>query len=245
MKNKHYEQHLRALSKESIPSFETLFPSYKKPKRWPGWQKRFVFAPVLTILIFTLAVWFFQPSEPTFSTLYLEINPSLQITIDDNEVIVDVIPLNDDASNLPLRSYIDLSYDDFLDQWFKDVAERLEWDEDRLILFDVIGENATLNEKLAQRLESTLNSHPLFTEHPATVMRQHMGALSKPELDAARNLGIGLMRYRLAQAIADENEDLTFEEILDLPVRDLIQRRPEPPVQPSPPGRPSIFPPRR
>lgn len=244
MKNKHYEQHLRALSSESIPSFETLFPSYKSPKRWPSWQRRFAFAPVLTILVISLTIWFFQPSEPAFSTLYLEINPSLQIIIDEHETIVDVIPLNDDAVSYPLRSYLNLSYDDFLDQWFNDVAERLDWDEERLILFDVSGDNSSLNEKLAQRLESTLFAHPLFDEHPATIMRQHVGPLSMPGLDEARNLGIGLMRYRLAMAIAEESDDLTFEDVLDLPIRDLIQRRPEPPVQPSPPRRPSILPPR-
>ncbi len=248
MKDKSYERHLRTLAKERIPEFSTLFPSYANTKRAPRWRQRWVFAPILTILVFTFAVWFFQPSEPSFTVLYLEINPSLQVTIDDKETVIDVLALNDDASRLPLTSYLNLSYDDFVDQWFKDVADDLSWDQERLILFDLIGENVSLNEALAERLEALIMRHPLLREHPVMVLRDRMGALSMPELDEARSMNVGLMRYRLAAAVAQRDDALTIEEALDLPVRDLIERRPMPPMHPTPTPpsrRPNIPMPRR
>ena len=238
--SKSFERRFRQLAETDIPSIERLLPSYQKPRRRGSF--RWTLAPVMTVLLIALVLGFLRTSDEPLTVLYLEVNPSVQVLLDEEEAIVDVVALNEDANQLPLASYVGLSYDDFLSQWLSDVNDRGFIDENSVILFDVLGSRMELNDELSQRLETLFSSHPVFDLHPATLARSPMDALTMEDMDEARAMGISVMRYHLAKRIAEDHPDLEIQEVLEMPMRELVDR--VPPRMEPPRGRPDFFPPR-
>ncbi len=238
--SKRFERRFKQMAEADIPSMEHLLPSYQKHRR--RWVTRWTFAPVMTMLVLAFIIGFLRSSDDHVTILFLEVNPSIQVLLDDQEMVVEVIALNSDANQLPLTSYVNLSYDDFLTQWLNDVNERGFIHEDSVVLFDVFGSRDALNDELSQRLETLFRAHPVFDQHPATIARSPMNALTMEDMDEARARGISVMRYHSAQRVAENTPDLELQEALEMPMRDLVDRVP-PRVEP-PRGRPDFFPPR-
>lgn len=238
--SKKFERRFRQMAEADIPSMARLLPSYQKPRR--RWLTKWTLAPAMTMLVLMLALGFLRYTDDPFTVLYLEVNPSIQVRLDDQEMVVDIIPLNDDANQLPLTNYLGLNYDEFLNQWLNDVNERGFIHENSVILFDILGSNNELSDQLSQRLETLFRSHPVFDQHPATLARSPMNGLTAADMDEARALGISVMRYHLAQRIAENTPDLEIQEALEMPMRELVDRVP-PRVEP-PRGRPDFLPPR-
>ncbi len=160
------------------------------------------------------------------SALYFEVNPSFQLSMDDNDMITAFTALNDDGEALkentgdlegkPFEEAIDIIIDEALELGMINADEQM-------LLYDVVSENAELQQRHLDLLEDKLNRVKNERALGFEMARGIGGMPTETELDIVRDYDIGIMQARIIGNILSETDEYTFEELLEYSMRDLMQ----------------------
>lgn len=156
----------------------------------------------------------------------VDINPSIEFVVDSNDVVESFIFLNEDAAILCSDlDFVGMNIDDAIELFVQTATEAGYIDpegDDNAVLITVLGEDGEEPrlEQIRDRIRDRLNRH---------FARQFINALVLTEeftqedlLLQAEELGVTAGKLKLALAAVVSDETLVLEELLELPVKDIL-----------------------
>lgn len=165
--------------------------------------------------LFLIAFTFFYQlsyKETAYAVVSLDINPSIQIEVDNNKTILKVEGMNNDGKNIDFKDLKGLNINDGI-QKIKDILVEknyLKENRDVLVAFALVNEdeNTDYEESVLGVIQST------FKSEKVTYVKGN-----KEDVKEAKSAGISLGRYEVLQ-VADENEK---KEIDKAPVKEITE----------------------
>ena len=165
MKNSSTEAYLKTLAKESTPDLRNTIkkdPRFKVTQKRSPFNLKAVFAMgSLAMAAIILTVFLsMSPSLPQATTsIFIAINPEIQIDIDDDDEILEIIPLNSDATHIIEQLNIE-DLDD-LTSLIENIIEKAillgYLDEDNPhVMYDVIRSDGQVPSHVLNRIESMI-----------------------------------------------------------------------------------------
>ncbi|MGI6033035.1 MAG: anti-sigma-I factor RsgI family protein [Coriobacteriales bacterium] len=155
-------------------------------------------------------------SLATQAIVGIDINPSLELTVEEDGAVTDVRAVNDDAEAvLESVDVVGKSYDEALAELFASEELQPYLTDQSLVEIDVLTDNDELASQLMSKSSSELDS--LSCE--GNCMRA-----SEEDYNAAKQAGMGMGRYRAACELIAVDPSVTLEECSHMSMRELRDR---------------------
>lgn len=199
---------------------------YKQKEQRSGMMKKFrTVAAVAAALLIMVSAGVFMNQDEVVSYVMVDINPSVQLEVDSNELVIGYSALNDDATTLELDYVIGLSIEEAVEYIATQAEEAGFLDtedltDDFVLITTVSEEDGEDIKELLEALKET--SEVLMGVNVAVI------DATKEEMDAAieHNLPVGLVaaedgstdleNYTVKEYFKDENNRAAFEEKGDI-----------------------------
>lgn len=175
-------------------------------------------------LIFTLCLstWLFYFRLP-YSTIYLDVNPSIKIVTNRQDQVLSVTALNHDAEKvLGDQDYKNTDLSNTVDALLTALV-RLGYlsNEKNVIMISVENSNTEKADHLALSLDQKILDHSSQQSISLTVLRQVLTEDKETSALAAEN-DISAGKMKLIQQIVSSNNTLTIHELAHMSMKDLI-----------------------
>jgi hypothetical protein len=186
----------------------------------------------LGILVFslvaalTLAACTESANEVQGYYVAVDINPSIEFVVDEDDVVESFIFLNEDAEILCVDlDFTGMNIDDAIELFVQTATEAGYIDpegEDNAVLITVLGEDGQEEQcaTIRERIRNSLNKHFAKNYINAVVLTEDF---TQEDLVAqAEVLGVTPGKLKLALAAQIGDETLVLEELLEMPVKDIL-----------------------
>lgn len=155
------------------------------------------------------------------STIILDINPSVKITLNKKEKVLDVIPLNDDAKKIISDDLKGKKIEKAIETITETVIEKGFIEDQKVaILINVTGSIESNN--IEQILETKFNNKQI----ECNIIIQETNNKS---VENAKKYDISESKASFIEEIIEKNEDLTFEDLKDKSIQELNEIKEEEP----------------
>ncbi|MFW6319933.1 MAG: lipoprotein, partial [Bacillota bacterium] len=157
------------------------------------------------------------PNASTYTYTSIDINPAIEFVVDEDNIVVSVYYANEDAEivatdlelvGLPLDEAIEIYIDAAIETGYIDVDSNEN-------IITVTNPDDTEEDAVKDDVEAILSERGIG----AAIFG---GEMSEDYVALAEEYDIDVGRARLVSRAADLDEDLTFEEALELPHRDIM-----------------------
>ena len=186
---------------------------------------------VITLIIFTA---FIRNNDPVVaSTITLEVNPSIQITLDEDDKVITVTALSDDGEAVVSRdiTYLGMSLDEVLEVLIARLEARgylvTTTDDSNIILIDVTATNETIRNRVETALRNKLNTEMGRLPAPHWVLNARDIPLTEEQRQAAMEDHRVAMYTRakmmLIYRIHALDDSYTVEDLIPLTIRELYR----------------------
>ncbi len=156
----------------------------------------------------------------------IDINPSIEFVVNEEDVVESFIFLNEDAELLCVDlDFTGMNIDDAIELFVQTATEAGYIDpegEDNAVLVTVIGEDGQEEqcEEIKTRIKNRLNKHFARNYISALVLTEDF---TQEDLVAqAEDLGVSPGKLKLALAAQMSDDTLVLEELLEMPVKDIM-----------------------
>ena len=249
MNDQNLKTRIKQAAQENVPDVRSRVLAQAKPStQGTRHPYRYAFAGALAVMLLALiALW--PATVDVYATVHLDVNPSIAIDLDDEERILEVRALNDDAQLL-LSSIDVASFDtleELIDAIIDEAIARGIMTEDRpFVMIDITGDDAAFVEGLYGHLSHRIPEHAMGRIPNVEVIRGHSHDAVPDEVARAREHGMNVQRLRLIDALVDAT-DYDFDTLKAMQINELVQLardhdvdtdRPGPPHTPGPPNQP-------
>lgn len=187
--------------------------------------------------IFVLAIVLFSvlSSSPSIdpvvaSTVTIDINPSLVITLDEDDNVINLSAINTDGELLidPDIKFQGLSLERTIEIIIEKAIEKgfiIDDDEDNIFLIDVLSNKQEVQERVQAALEMKINSEMSQAGKKVQVRTENRQALTDEEKTELKNKSdqykLSSAKLYLINRIIDEDSTYTIDDLKDLSVREL------------------------
>jgi hypothetical protein len=160
------------------------------------------------------------------STVYIDINPSFEIDVDDNDNIIALRAINSDAEHIKqlLNSYLNQNIytviDDIID---RAIDENYLNADNPYVMIDVKGQSSTRETVLIETIESRIPAHAEARMQHVEMIRGNAQNPTDDEQEAARNHHMSMMKLRTIETILSLTDDYTFEDLETQSTGELVQ----------------------
>ena len=180
--------------------------------KYSTFMKSFGSIAALFLLVFTF--FYYMNISKTVAIVSLDINPSIQIEVDNNQNIIKVIGMNDDGKNIDFSQVKGCNINDGI-KVIKDILvekEYLKNNKDVLVGFAFVknGEQPTYEDEIKEAVLTNFDTENVT----------YLKAEDKKDVEVAKEQGISLGRYE-ASKVVDEN---TKKKIVDAPVKEITEQ---------------------
>lgn len=198
---------------EDIAKVTEIKSSTNSKFKYNSFMKTFGSMAAMILLAFTF--FFNMNYSKTVAVVSLDINPSIQIEVDNNQNILKVTGINDDGRNIDFSGIEGKNINDGI-KAIKDILvekEFLKENKDVLVGFAFVknGEKADYEDEIK---EAVLNN---FDTENVTYIK----AEDKTDVKEAEQQGISLGRYEAAKTVVDEE---TKKKIANVPVKEITEK---------------------
>ncbi len=251
MNEKDLKQYIKTQAQRDVPDLkQEILAKARQNQAKPGFFEQFKRKPLQLVSAFSLVfitaflvISFIGQTEdsPSYSTLYLDINPAFQIDFDEDETIINVITLSNEAdiiySRLPdfkttaLDDYLDLIVDASIDLGYLT-------EENPYIMIDIIDQNQDRHEAMLTALESRIPEHAHARIPNIEIVRGNAHTPDQSDDHPSDLPPMTPQRLRIIEAIALES-DYTFEDLENMNMSELMRIAREYGVELHPGGRPN------
>ncbi len=180
----------------------------------------------MAVLVIMLGgfLFFSQPQpETSSSSLYMEVNPSFELKVKDDDTIETFIAHNDDAKTLNGSDIEGQPFETGIENLLVDAIEKGLIDPDQSsILYDVLSEDESIESRHLSMVESVLESIKDDHMPGVHIARGIGGPPSQNEQDIVQKHDIGHMHARIIGQILLEDEDAVIEDYLDKSIPELM-----------------------
>ncbi|MFP4286903.1 MAG: hypothetical protein ACLFRI_04315 [Candidatus Izemoplasmataceae bacterium] len=178
---------------------------------------------VILALIFTLNFNNPQPIEAS-STVYIEINPALEIDLNEEDEIIAIRVKNQKAQEIldNLIDYEGQKVDVFIERLIQKAIERgYLSSENPFVMYDISGKNTVITARIEAMLNERVPEIAQRNLPGLAFVHGNAKNLTQEEINNAREHNINVMKYRLIQTILENNDTYTFDELKALSIGEL------------------------
>lgn len=197
-------------------------------------SKGFRYSFASTIMIVILAVMMLSGNTETqvyASTITLEINPQIQITLDENDNVIEVTAINDDGDNIVNHDieYKGLTIDELIEYLINKFDDQgiLISNEDNVILIHVDGVSTEVQERVLLKVERKIEVEALRHNKIMKFVKTNEYNLTEKQVkeltSLAREFKVSPQRLILMQQIRSLDETHTLRELAKLNMRELYR----------------------
>lgn len=160
------------------------------------------------------------------STIYMDINPSFEIDVDEDNNIIALRAINSDAEHIKglLNQYQNKNVytviDDIIDHA---IDENYLNTDNPYVMIDVKGKSVTRETALIESIESRIPEHAQNRMPNIQMVRGNAQNPTDEEKEAARDHHMSMMKLRTIEAILELTDDYTFEYLETKTSGELIQ----------------------
>ena len=194
-----------------------------KPKRKKSWQKAFASCAAALILVIGGAAYF-NSGNSAFAVVGLDVNPSVEISINKNEEVISADAINEDGEQI--LQDLDLEGTDLNVACDALVGAMLTkgylTDTSNGLLVSVRSDNEGRGKEIENRLSESLNAYLENSEVAAAIVGEFVGNDADVEAFAQENhISLG-KAWLISTLINTGDPKMTKESLLQLSVKDLI-----------------------
>ncbi|MGS0971802.1 MAG: anti-sigma-I factor RsgI family protein [Candidatus Izemoplasmataceae bacterium] len=237
MKNKKFKQELKTMFTDETP--DVLSKIKQDPRfRVPVQEKRsifdvfkqtrfsYVFSSIFVLGILVIGMLLTQntTTEVIASTITIDINPSVELLLNEDDEIVEINAINEDAEALidDQEHYKGMNIDTAIRNLIQNaINQGYIVNEDNYILVNVVSENADKKALVQEKLENAFARESMRHNQPFDV-RNMVRELTENAKETAQNMRLSGAKYELIQTILEASDTNTFEELQNKSIRELF-----------------------
>jgi len=162
-----------------------------------------------------------ENNNEVVSILTIDVNPSIQINLDKNNIVINVIPLNDDSKLLLAdKKFYGKTIENTLETIISLLKEKNYFDEGtNAILINVKSNDKELSDTVQEKVETITKDKEINVE---VIM---LSVEENEELkDLAEKNNITISKAYYIEEIIKEQDELTFEELKDLSINEISKK---------------------
>jgi len=238
MKKNEFEHYLKDTLHEETPDVLSKIkedPRFRVPKK-EGFSLRtifsthkvsYVFSSIFVLGLLVVAMLFSQSTtnEVIASTVTIDINPSVELLLDEDDTIIEIRAINTDAENLIQNQarFKGLNIDTAIRYLIQEAINRgVIEDTETSILVNVSSENAERRVLIQEKLEAAFRRESMRHNQPFDVHNM-VKELTENIQKQAENKHMTGAKYQLIQAILESTDLYSFEDLQDQSIRELFQ----------------------
>lgn len=234
MMNKDLEKIIYAAAERDVPNVQASIMAEYRMKKAQN-KHRFGFrlplrplqlaSMMLILLIIGFVAMYDHPVQDSYATVYIDINPSLEFDIDEEDIIRDARLWNDEATLLLADvDYMDQPLYDVLDD-IVDQAITLNYlNEDHpYIILDIANREEHERINTLALVENRMKHHASDRVPNFDIIRGNAQNIQPDEQSGAHNHNMSMQRWRIIQSIVEENSDLDVEDLIDKNIGELMK----------------------
>lgn len=153
-----------------------------------------------------------EETDKIVSTIIMDINPSFELYLNKDEVILDVKALNDDATSIVNEEVKGKRLNDGISLIADNLVENGFVSSDITILLSTKGE--INNEALLENMHAIFEEKNITSEIITTV-------ISEAAIERAKEYGISESKAAYIEEMLKEKENVTFEELIDKSIKEI------------------------
>lgn len=185
---------------------------------------------VLALVLFSVLSSNTEVPAVVASTVTIDINPSIQITLDDDDNVINVTAINDDGQFLIDKDivYKGLSLDRAIEIIIAEAVERgyiVDDTEDNIILIDVSSDQSAIKARVEAALEVKITQEITKLARVAQVVKENRDNLTEEQVDTLKGIAdrykISIAKLTLINRIIIADDTYTVESLKDLSIRAL------------------------
>jgi len=185
-----------------------------------------VFSSLFVLGLFVVAILFSstQSNEVIASTVSIDINPSVELLLNEDDEIIDIEAINEDGELLidNHNRFKGLSIDTAIRILVDNaIAKGFIEDSDPAILVNVVAENASKKALVQEKIEVAFTRESMRHQQAFNV-RNMVQELTENVKEQAKNHQMTGARYRLIETILETTNVYTFEDLETLNIHDLF-----------------------
>lgn len=197
---------------EDIAETAEVSSSNHSKFKYSAFMKSFGSIAALFLIAFTF--FYNMNMNKTVAVVSLDINPSIQIEVDNNQNIIKVTGMNDDGKNIDFSEIKGRNINDGI-KAIKDILiekEYLKNNRDVLVGFAFVknGEKADYEDNIKEAVLSNFDTENVT----------YLKAEDKKDVDEAKEQGISLGRYEASKVVDEE----TKKKIVNAPVKEITEQ---------------------
>ena len=186
--------------------------SAQRSFRYSSFMKSFGSIAALFLIVFTF--FYNYTFNKTYAVVSLDINPSIQIEVDNNQKILNVKGMNDDGKNIDFTAVKGKNINDGI-KAIKDILvekEYLKNNKDVLVGFAYVknGDESLYEESIKDAVLANFDTENVT----------YVKAEDKKDVQQAKEQGISLGRYEAAKVVSEE----TKKKITNAPVKEIADQ---------------------
>ncbi len=188
-------------------------------------------ASVFVIALLITLVMTSQPSTPVIaSTITVDINPSIEITLDEDDNVINVVAINDDGEEIinPNTTFRGLSLDQAIEILIEEAYDQgfiVDTTEENVVLISVDSDNSELRERLETQLETKIAAEVVKYSALVRVIKERNPDVTNEQLEnlvtIARNNKITIAKLSLINKIIILDDSYTLFNLKDQSIKDL------------------------
>ncbi len=158
-----------------------------------------------------------------YTYIDVDINPSIEITANMYNRILNVEGINEDGKNLingdiPKYKNLNEGIEKILDRAIKEGYIREEYD--NAVMFTVSGKNEVKTKELSEKVQNVAEIRIKNSNNKSQIIIENV---TVEEREEARNLGVSPGKLILSEKLINLNPEINVDEVIDLPVRDIVK----------------------
>ncbi len=209
LKNKVYDASLQVVSTEEHSRASSSLIK----------KMTFIFAPVMTLILCCVLVGIGLGNEK-YRSIYIDINPSVEIIVNRFDYIVDVNYLNEDA----ISEYTDVALKgEKIEKAINNILEKLEINgylENKEMIISVVSKNNSDGEKILKDVKNKVND---YIQKKGKEIVVEGKTHSKEEKEAAEKHQLSPAKYKLIEYILKLDETSVLENLKNMTVEELAE----------------------
>ncbi len=190
-------------------------------------------ATVFTLVLLVALVFSSQPGTPVVaSTITVDINPSIQITLDEDDYVINVTAINADGEEIINNNvkYRGLTLDETIEIIIESAYRHgyiIETTDENVILISVETDNLDTRNRLEFKVESKIANEVNRYAPVVRVIKERRTNLTDTEKEQLENVAkdnhVSLGKLLLIRKIIALDSSQTIDDLKDLPVRELYR----------------------
>ena len=181
-------------------------------------NKKCLILAIISIIVVAIELIFFVPKKDSNSTIYIEINPSIEIEIDKDENVVKVNALNDDAKEIINEDFKGKALNELFEKLLDNLIDKGYVSDNNITMLIHVSDNLE-SEDIGNRIRGIFSKKDIYAD---TIL---IDEVSKEDEEFAKEHGISPYKAAFLNAIKENNEEINIEELIDKPIKELEETR--------------------